>query len=87
MFREILKRYHASVGMSVKSLTGAGAKRLAVFLYCNKRLRPTAGHENNLKDAVGPPWVAGDGDDQCRVVGRQRDDVQRPAGNDGIAGA
>jgi hypothetical protein len=34
MSRGILKRYHVSVGKSVKSLMGAGAKRLAVFLHC-----------------------------------------------------
>src|SRR4029077_14710486 len=35
MSRGILKRYHVSLGKSVKSLMGAGAKRLAVFLHCN----------------------------------------------------
>jgi hypothetical protein len=43
--------------------------------------------ENSLKGAVGSPWVAGKGDDQCRAVGRRRGDVQRPAGNDCNAGA
>ena len=49
-------------------------------------LRMTAAHSYSPKDAVGPLWVTGESDDQCRTVGRQCGDVQRPAGNDGIAG-
>src|SRR6266851_5350164 len=48
-------------------------------------LRPTAAHSYSPKDAVGPPWVTGESDDQCRTVGRQCGDVQHPTGNDGIA--
>jgi hypothetical protein len=56
MSRGISKRYHVSVGKSVKSLKGAGVKRLAVFLhYKMTRLAHMRSADRARQCLPGPP--------------------------------